>query len=203
MPNKTSPLILALLASLAFVACDSDDEATVVTKDKWIGSPCYCDAAAQGAKCTEMGVPLPTGKPIVGCEALSNEAYPGTEVTCLTTIDKSFKATAPTTYFPKGYCALTAVDCEGDGVCAMVNYGDVKKMTQCPEGSTLLTGKFDYKIILSNVKITNKTCVKNCNTDADCNVAGEMSCISRKGAKFCYHVDNLALLGDNYTVEVF
>lgn len=203
MLKKSTPLLLILIASLAFVACDNADDVTVINKDQWTGSPCHCDATANGAKCDQMGVPIPTGNPIIGCDALSNQDYPGTEISCLTNIDKKFAATAPSTYFPKGYCALTAVHCEGDGLCSMVNYGDVEKMTVCPEGNTLLTGQFDYKILGQDVVITNKTCVKNCNTNADCNEAGEMSCINRKGANFCYHVNNFELLGDNYSVEVF
>ena len=212
-----SPSFIAVLAlglGLSLAACDDSDndapqggDQTDTKRDIGIGNGCSCEATEDNV-CDAMGVPLPSpvddrGK-LVGCDAIDDTGITGAKRVCLRTIDAQLSAIAPTVYAPKGYCSLSAVKAgmENETFKQFVEYGDADAFTQCPKGSALLASTFDYKILGSDATITIKTCVKICNTDADCNVEGEMTCLERKGVKFCYHEDNLKL-SDNYTVTPF
>jgi hypothetical protein len=56
---------------------------------------------------------------------------------------------------------------------------------------------------LATHTLTNKTCTKMCNTDADCNTAGEVSCLEKNGVKICQNAKNFEFMGDNITVTPF
>ena len=177
------------------------EEITVSTETQWIGAPCRCTGDSN--QCTMLSIPLPTGKPIEGCDNVPAKDFPAAELVCLTTIDEVYASVAPPTYFPAGYCSLSAVNCEGASVCSMVSYGDVDALVACPKGSALLESVFEYTIMKEVVTITNKTCVKNCRTDADCNKDGEISCLNKKGAKFCYNEKNFDFMGGEIKLTVF
>jgi hypothetical protein len=192
-----------MAGALLAAGCSDDDgekndnaggENTVVDTQNWIGNACSCESSTAD-ECEMMGVPLPSPKgegKITGCDNVDASAIAGGANVCLRTITGAAALVAPETYFPQGYCAISAVGCEGSKtVCEMVNYGDVKTMVSCPAGSTLLESKFSFKILASSVIITNKTCARNCNTNADCNEAGEMTCMQLDKAKFCYNQKNL------------
>lgn len=168
----------------------------------WIGNGCVCE----GEGCAMMDIPLPVPTKngvIVGCENVSIEGTEGGLLACLQTIPKSKATTAPPTYFPDGYCAISAVACEGSGLCSFVTYGDAAALTTCPSGSTLVASVFVYNILGTPATITNKTCVKSCQSDADCNTEGQMTCIEKNGANFCYHEKNFEFMGDDITVTPF
>ena len=173
----------------------TQDEITVVDTANWIGAACDCESSSAD-ECEMFGVPLPkpegNGK-IVGCDNVDISAINGGEKVCLRTIAGTATSVAPETYFPKGYCAISAIGCEGKkSICDMVRYGDANALTRCPAGSTLLESTFSFNIMgTSTVVITNKTCARNCKTDADCNVDGEMTCIQHDKSKFCYNQKNL------------
>ncbi|MBQ9394647.1 MAG: hypothetical protein IJU23_03890 [Proteobacteria bacterium] len=191
-------ITIAILASaLLSAACDSDDE-----KTQWIGAPCHCE----GAGCEAVGVPLPapvidkdgnmTGT-IVGCDDVSLDGIEGARIVCLQNLT-AHENLAPPTYFPQGYCAISAVSCENNFFCSSAEYGDPTKMTTCPKGTVLIESTFEYDIAgMGDATIFNKTCAKACNSNDDCNTAGDMSCLNKNGHKFCYHEDNIKLLGNN------
>lgn len=178
-------------------------EKTINTQDQWIGAPCSCS----GSGCEAMGVPLPAptkNATINGCDNIDVASYPGGALACLTTITSDL---APAVYFPAGYCAISAVGCKkksgiGD-LCGTIEYGDASKLTTCPSGSALVESVFDQKILLATHTLTNKTCTKMCNTDADCNTAGEVSCLEKNGVKICQNAKNFEFMGDNITVTPF
>lgn len=173
-----------------------------IPETEWIGNACHCE----GEGCTVFGIPLPAptnAATIYGCSNVDITDAEGGISVCLQTIPENQAETAPPTYFPAGYCAISAVGCEGSSLCSVVAYGDANSMTSCPAGSTLLASTFDYEILGTNATITNKTCVKSCETNEDCNVDGEISCIEKLGAKFCYNEKNFSFMGDNITVQVF
>jgi hypothetical protein len=178
-------------------------EKTINTQDQWIGAPCSCS----GSGCEAMGVPLPAptkNATINGCDNIDVPTYPGGALACLTTITSDL---APAVYFPAGYCAISAVGCKkksgiGD-LCGTIAYGDASKLTTCPSGSALVESVFDQKILLATHTLTNKTCTKMCNTDADCNTAGEVSCLEKNGVKSCQNAKNFEFMGDNITVTPF
>lgn len=200
----TLPLIL-LATSLCFAACSDDDDdkdSSVRTIDKWIGSPCTCE----GEGCEMMDIPLPApvlNATIKGCENIDMTGVEGGKLACLRTIAASQANVAPPTYFPKGYCTISAVGCDGSIFCGAASYGDVDKLTKCPSGSVMIESKFDYPIAESPSVIVNKTCAKACNSNADCNGDGEMSCIKRNGYKFCYNEQNFEFMGDDIKYTKF
>lgn len=199
---KLHHITLALLAAASFcAACDSDDDNSS-SKEQWIGAPCHCE----GDGCSAVGVPLPapvidkngnlTGT-IVGCDNVSVDGIEGARVVCLQNLSE-YENLAPPTYFPSGYCAISAVSCKNNIFCSSAEYGDPTKMNTCPEGTVLIESTFEYNIAdMDAATILNKTCAKACESDADCNVDGEMSCLNKDGHKFCYHEKNIQLLGDN------
>ncbi len=198
---KNKFLMLALTAALGFgfAACDEE-----TLPDNGIGDPCTCE----GTGCDAMGVPLPvpaegSGK-IVGCEKVDATGIEGAKTVCLRTIDAKYSNLSPVVYAPKGYCTLSAVsaEMENETFKELVEYGDAASFDKCPEGSALLSSTFDYTILSVPAKITNKTCVKLCHDNGDCNADGEMECLERKGVKFCYNETNLSI-SDDLTVTAF
>jgi hypothetical protein len=205
---------------LLCAACDSDDnDDSTSSKSQWIGAPCHCE----GAGCSAVGVPLPApvidkdGKmtgTIIGCDNVSLDGIEGARIVCLQNLT-AYENLAPPTYFPAGYCAISAVSCKNNFFCSSAEYGDPTKLNTCPKGTVLLESLFYYDIAdqASNGKpeaeIYNKTCVKACNSDADCNTEGKMSCLNKDGHKFCYNEDNIKMLeshmkeGDKITYTDF
>ena len=179
----------------------------VVDTPNWIGTACEC--IGDGCEAMDVPLPAPTGNAMIkGCTEVSAADVPGGQKVCLRTIDEKYKTTAPSTYFPQGYCAISAVGCEpledgADGLCRMAAYGDAAAMTKCPKGSTLIESVFEYKIMGKNTRITNKTCARSCNTDDDCNKDGEMTCMQKGSAKFCYHQKNFDGTTNEYTATGF
>ena len=212
------PLVAMMAVSaLALNSCKDDDDdnggdgtparTDIVTLDKWIGSPCTCE----GEGCTAVGAvampyPIDTdgdGTPdgtIKGCENIDTKNLPeGSVVACIQSIDPNLSATAPVTYFPQGYCAVAAVGCSGSTFCKMARFGDVGKMTSCPAGTVFIAAPFKYTLMNPpEASILDAICAKACNTDADCNQAGEMSCLNKNGHKFCYHEKNFEFLCNDY-----
>ena len=196
--------------------CKADDkpvqDVEIVTKDKWIGAPCDCtpDDPDLANGCVVGTIPLPspiegdgvTGS-IKGCENLDATGYPGAKVVCLRTIDKDSASMAPPVYFPKGYCTLSAVGCEGSMFCSTAAYGDVDAMDTCPKGTVMMKAPFDYGIMGEPSKIQDKLCLKSCREDSDCNPDGEVYCVEREGLKFCYNEANFEFLGNNITYKQF
>ena len=197
-----------VMAGVLFAAgcSDDDDEGgtlNVVDTAKWIGHDCQC----VGDGCTASGVPLPspTGNAMVtGCTAVDASDIAGGDKVCLRTIGENFKLVAPTTYFPEGYCSISAVGCEplepnAESICGQASYGDVTAMNRCPVGSTLIEFTFDTEIMYKKVRITNKTCARSCNTDADCKQMrekdGDLTCMQKGKAKFCYNEKNFVFEG--------
>jgi len=186
---NNAALAICLAAVLGFTACDDDSDdnknggstvtPTINNQDMWIGASCECT----GDNCETMGIANPSGSPISGC--MNMPEWEGAQRVCLRTIE--VKEVAPRTKFPQGYCALGAINCTGTNLCQFANYGDYDKMTSCPSGSAMLVSEFDYELYGEPAHIKNKTCAKLCETDADCNKDGEISCLSRNGVKFCYN----------------
>ena len=204
-----------LMGALVAAGCDSDDNdnngddgnnngdaVKTVDTANWIGTACEC--VGDGCYALDVPLPAPTGNAMIkGCTNVDASAIDGGVKVCLRTISEDYKASAPTTYFPQGYCAISSVGCKGGSICQMAAYGDAAKMDKCPEGSTLIESIFDYSIMGNNVKITNKTCARSCNTDADCNVDGGMTCMTKGKAKFCYNQKNFDGTTNDYTATPF
>lgn len=167
--------------------------------EKWIGSPCTCE----GAGCEMAGIPLPAppkDATIVGCDNVETDITGAANV-CLRTIPNSQSTVCPPVYFPQGYCALAATGCTGSAFCSTVTFGDVSQMTTCPKGSTLLEATFHYAIAGQDSVITSKTCAQSCKSDADCH--GEMKCLTKDDAHFCYDELNFAFMDEGYTATPF
>lgn len=201
---KISKLAIALMAAATFcIACDEDDNSggndKINHQDKWIGSSCSCEGS--GCEIASIPVPLPqntdtvSGK-IINCDNIDMTGIEGGAKVCIRSIDPNFSAMAPITYFPKGYCSVAAVSCTGSSFCFAANYGDPEKMTKCPAGSTMISTVFEYNIMMEPAIIVEKMCAKTCETDDDCNTDGKISCVERKGHKFCYNEKNFEFLGD-------
>lgn len=201
-----------LAATLLFSACD-DDEGSYAN-DYALGAPCGCEGEQDGKYdgCVAVGViPLPSpinnnefsGK-IVGCEGVDVSKVEGGKLVCLRTMPENATAFAPATYFPEGYCAISAVSCTGsDTWCGTVGYGDIEKLNSCPKGSVLMHSIFDFEIMHEMTTIEQKVCARSCKSDADCNGNGEISCLNKNGYKFCYNDKNFEFLGDNVTYQKF
>lgn len=203
-------MIGSLVAAALFLAACSDDDnnnagnENIVSTSNWIGSPCTCE----GSGCDILNVPLPSpneGGVIKGCENIDATGITGGKLVCIRTIIPDLAAFAPTVYAPKGYCSISAVKAvmdENQALAEMANYGDTDTFTTCPAGSAMLESTFDYNLVGSAAVITNKTCVKRCAQDSDCNVDGEMTCLNKDGHQFCYNEENLKL-ADSYTITEF
>ena len=202
---------LALGALLFCGACDDGDDdndtenSKIVKLDKWIGSPCSCEG--QGCVMGEIPLPYPLKEngTIKGCENIDMTGIEGGLVACLPTISEDQSNLAPPTYFPQGYCAISAVSTPDKTVCGMgACYGEPEKLTKCPSGSTMVASVFNYKIAgMFDVEITDKVCTKTCESDKDCNTAGDIHCITKENHKFCYNEKNFSFLGDKITYTDF
>ncbi len=206
---RRASAILALSLALAMTACGGDDKDngggnggggnnnnnsfTPNSEEQWLGAACACDGSKEWP-CDRVGIPVPSGSPVTGCDNVTD--VPGAQRICLRTIDEEVKITAPPTLFPEGYCALGAVECTGSNLCKMANYGNVDDFISCPEGSALLGTDFDYELMGDPVQIRARTCVKRCNTDADCRPDDQITCIERNNVKFCYNEFNFKYTGE-------
>lgn len=209
---RRAAAVLALSLALGMTACDDDsddnhdsqnqdgqgngnkqDAFTPNAEEQWIGAACGC-VGSDEYPCDLLSIPVPTGSPISGCDNMPE--VEGARRVCLRTISEGYAMTAPPTYFPQGYCALGAVECTGSNLCKMASYGDIDAFKTCPAGSVLMGTSFPYELMGEPVDIRVKTCAKRCNTDADCNTAGDMGCIERSGIKFCYNEKNFKYTGE-------
>ena len=168
-------------------------------KEKWIGSTCTCE----GEGCKLEGIPLPApaeNGTIQGCDNVETD-IPGAANVCLRTVPNEYGTITPPLYFPAGYCALASSECTGSDFCSSLNFGDVSKMTSCPKGSTLLEATFHYSIVGQASTITTKICAQSCLSDTDCH--GEMKCITKDSAHFCYDESNFEFMDEGYTATSF
>lgn len=163
-----------------------------------IGSACTCE----GAGCGQLGIPIPNGGDILGCDDVPT-GLPGAELVCLRSYEGNM---ATNTYFAGGYCALMASKCEGDPmVCGKATFGDFDAMTACPEGTVMITSSRDVEVDLGVGKLSavidNKICVAPCEAPSECrqgeldDVLGEATqytCNEESGLGYCYDPRNLA-----------
>lgn len=178
------------MAGFALTACDDETGSYVNGND--VGSPCSCEG--EGCAIGEIPLPHPTKGTIVGCENVDMTGITGGELVCLQSISQDASNIAPPTYFPQGYCAISAVSCTGNTFCAMASYGSVETFDRCPAGHVLIDSTFQYAIMEKDSVIVNKTCVKSCESNADCNGDGEIYCLKREGHRFCYNENNFDFL---------
>lgn len=208
LSRRAAVLASVLMGFVCVSACDDSSDGDASSFASGIGDPCTCENLTDEEACALFSIPIPSPDPekakIAGCEAVDMTGIEGGKIVCLRTISKEYKAFAPTVYAPKGYCTISAVGAEmdNDAFKAMTEYGEISSFKACPSGSAMLESKFDYSIMGNAAKITNKTCVKLCDSDADCNTDGDMTCLEKKGVKFCYHETNLSL-SDDYTITPF
>jgi hypothetical protein len=161
----------------------------------WLGAPCACT----GDECEMMGMPMPTGGTITGCENVPTP-WTGAELGCMQT---NASGLGPESWFANGYCTLMAVDCEGDAtLCDDGDVGDLSAMTACPAGSAMLTGSGELDVMGFSAVLTSSLCAPLCETNDDCRVGetdpdlgGEPSqyeCHELDGVRFCYDPRNLS-----------
>jgi hypothetical protein len=169
-------------------ATGTDGDADI---DNWLGAPCACT----GEGCDMMGMPVPNGGTITGCENVP-VPWTGAELGCMRT---NTSALGPESWFANGFCTLMAVDCQGDAtLCAQATVGDIEAMNDCPVGSAMLSGSGE----IETVTLTTEVCVPLCESDDDCRtgetdpeLGGEPSqyeCYELDGVKFCYDPRNLS-----------
>jgi len=179
---------------------DSDADAD---GDSGLGAPCSCT----GTECELMGMPVPTGGTITGCENVPTP-WTGAELGCMQT---NASGVGPESWFANGFCTLMAVDCEGDAtLCDEGNVGDLSAMTACPAGSARLSGSGELDVMGFSATLTTALCAPLCETNDDCR-AGETDpvlggdpsqyeCHELDGVKFCYDPRNLS---DDASAEAF
>ena len=165
-----------------------------------IGAPCSCT----GDGCAIMGMPIPTGGAIVGCDDVP-KSWPGAVLACM----RSYNGDSSTSmYFANGFCTLEASQCQGSTtVCQMAQVGSYADMTGCPKGSVMLTASGQVSTPAGNATIDNKMCAPSCSGNGDCrdsetdpvfnNEKTQYQCIDKNGTRFCDDPRNLK--GD-YTV---
>ncbi len=171
--------------------------------DHGLGEACSCTAEG----CDMMGVPLPGGGPITGCNNLPPN-WPGANKVCLRSYTGDF---GNDSFFANGYCSLMASKCEGANmICDSGNIGDYDSMDSCPPGSVMLTGSVDVVLSTLEAKIDSKYCAPSCETDAECRndetdpvfvgASTEYQCIELDGVGFCFDPRNLT---DDVSAEAF
>lgn len=142
--------------------CDdgnSDDEDTCdsscISNDQHIGAACHAD----GVGADEVDY---TAGTIVGCDNVP-ATFGGCVRACLRSIDPGFSQ--PLVHNPGGYCTLLAIKCEGGIACSFApTPGDFDTCTACPAGYTM-------EEVVTNAAgstITSRSCLKTCETQADC-----------------------------------
>lgn len=158
-----------------------------------IGSACSCT----GDDCSIMDVPLPTGKPITGCDDVPS--WSGAEKACLRSYHGDLAADS---YFANGFCTLMAARCEGNEmICGGATLGDYEKMTACPEGNVLVNSSASVDMAGMQADIDSKYCAPACEDDSQCRsdetdsvFGGEKTqyqCLERSGVHFCFDPRNL------------
>ncbi len=179
----------------------SDDGGT--TGDQGIGSACAC---TDTSTCEQMGVPIPNGTPITGCDDVPTQT--GAELVCLRSYSGSL---ATDTFFANGYCGLMATTCTGaDLICNSAVFGDYDTMTACPAGMVLVEDSQDVEVFGNQATIQNKVCAKPCTGAGECredetdpalqDEATQYACQNYAGVRFCYDPRNLSA---NYTATQF
>ena len=169
----------------------------------WIGAPCSC----AGDGCDQMGMPVPTGGTISGCEGVPGD-WTGAELACLRT---NASGVGEPSWFANGFCTVMAVECEGAStICDGSDVGSFDSMTACPAGSALITGSVELTVMGQTATITSKLCAPSCDDVGECRedetdpaLDGEPSqyeCHELDGARFCYDPRNL---GDDATAEAY
>lgn len=171
--------------------------------DGWLGAPCTCT----GEDCETMGMPVPTGGTIAGCENVP-VPWTGAELGCMRT---NASGIGPESWFANGFCALMAVACDGDDtLCADGNVGDIAAMTGCPTGSAMISGTGELSVMGMSATLTTELCAPLCETNDDCRVGetdpaldgdpSQYECHELDGVSFCYDPRNLA---DDASAEAF
>jgi hypothetical protein len=155
-----------------------------------------------------MGVPLPAGGTITGCENVPTND-PGAALVCLRTYTGTL---ANKTYFANGYCSLMATSCTGASlICGSAVFGDYATMSTCPAGSVLIEQVQTVTITgLGSATVSSKQCARGCTgagtcregelDPADSNTASQYQCIDKGGVKFCLDPRDLAA---TYTATAF
>lgn len=185
---------------------DSGTGASLIDKDKWIGSPCKCE----GDLCDIAGAPTIHRGNITGCEALPEE-WPGALLGCMRTSDNTITIEgAPDFYYAQGFCTLIAMGCNGDEtICNSAKRGDYELMTSCPEDTVMVAKEDSVSIVGLSSLVQTKLCAPVCEKDADCriddfdevlNEPGQYECLEKDGVKFCLDSRNLP---DDYSAEAF
>jgi len=179
---------------------DGDGDDSGAATPKWIGASCSCT----GDGCAVMGMPIPTGGTITGCENVPT-GVAGTVLACM----RSYSGdTSTSTYFANGYCTLTATKCQGNAtLCQMAQVGSYDAMTGCPAGSVMLSSSGQLDTPAGSATIDSKMCTASCVKNGDCrdgetdpvfdNEKTQYQCMKKDGKAFCYDPRNLK--GD-YTV---
>jgi hypothetical protein len=177
---------------------DSDTDA-----DLGLGSSCSCE----GDGCETLGVPVPNGGTIIGCDDVPTDLA-GTELVCLRSYEGGM---GTSTYFANGYCSLMSATCEGDSmICNNAEFGDFDSHTACPEGSVMLESSQDVSVLTWSATVTNKNCVRPCTGidgecregeyDPDLEEDSQYACLDQDSVMFCYDPRNLA---ETYTATQF
>lgn len=180
-----------------------DIDAGEPDENQWVGSGCTCS----GEGCEQMGVPVPNGGTISGCDDVPTD-WTGAEKVCLRTYEGDV---ANNTYFANGYCSLMAVACEGTAlICNNAVMGDYDNMLECPEGTIMVTDTVLVNVMGSEATIQNKNCVIPCEETGDCredeldpvldNAPTQYECMEKDSIKFCFDPRNLS---EDYTATAF
>ncbi len=171
--------------------------------DSGLGGPCQC----QGEGCEQMGMPIPTGGTITGCESVPLP-WTGAELACMRTSTGDLGAS---TFFANGFCTLMAVACQGDAmVCENAVVGDYATMTSCPPGAALLMMSGEVDMMGFVATLQTKQCAPLCQGDGDCRIGetdpvldnepSQYGCQDIGGVKFCYDPRDLS---EDVTAQAF
>lgn len=169
----------------------------------WLGAPCTCT----GDGCEQLGMPVPTGGVIEGCDGVPTD-WTGGDLACLRT---NASGVGPPSWFANGFCALMAVQCEGSAaICDGGDVGDFDALVACPVGAALITGSAEISVMGQSATLTSKLCAPRCEGAGECReeeadpaldgAASQYTCHALQGVQFCYDPRNL---GDDATAEGF
>jgi len=167
-----------------------------------LGKPCTC----QGKSCEIMGVPLPAGGTIIGCENVP--VWPGAELVCLRSYTGSM---SEDNFFANGYCSLMASSCTGDDmICNSGTIGEYAKMVSCPPGSVMLSAIAEMEMSSLKATLSTKYCAPACTRDDECRndefdpvfdgAPTQYQCVELDGINFCCDPRNLK---EGTTAEAF
>jgi hypothetical protein len=174
-----------------------------VAQGQWIGSACSCT----GQGCDQMGVPVPNGGTIEGCDDVPTD-WTGGDKACMRSYGGDF---ANNTYFANGYCSLMATACEGDSlICDSAVMGDFAAMTECPAGTVMIQDTQEVTVMTATATLQNKNCAITCTGAGQCredevdpvfnDEPTQYECIDKNGVQFCFDPRNLS---PDYTATEF